>query len=69
MTITENKVRALVERIEKEAALKSVTEDDDFNPMDYSGGNFDDAFEMGIEEGCIRFAEELLDLLNDDSLN
>jgi hypothetical protein len=57
----------VIDLIKHTAALKSVTEDDDFNPMDYSGGNFDDAFEMGVEEGYIRFAEDLLDLLNDHS--
>lgn len=24
---------------------------DDFNPMDASGGNFDDAYYMGVEDG------------------
>lgn len=26
-------------------------EDEDFNPMDYSGGNFDDAYSMGVDAG------------------
>ena len=34
-----------------------------FNPMDASGGNFDDAFELGEEEGAIHFARRLLNII------
>jgi hypothetical protein len=44
---------------EQLALLKAEIEEyeqryeEDFNPMDWSGGNFDDAYYMGIEEGKV----------------
>jgi hypothetical protein len=36
----------------KQLAEKScIDNDEDFNPMDASGGNFDDAYNMGISDG------------------
>jgi hypothetical protein len=32
----------------------------DFNPMDYSGGNFDDCYWAGYEHGMIGLARQLL---------
>lgn len=31
--------------------FEEVTESEDFNPYDASGGNFDDAYEMGLDHG------------------
>jgi len=47
----------------KEAQRVARTERDghDFDPQDYAGGNFDDAFEMGMDEGSIFTTRELLD--------
>lgn len=38
-------------------------ESDDFNPADRFGGNFDDAYQGGIDEGRADLARELLKLL------
>ncbi len=49
--------------------LKSLATDEalqdmkDINIQDCCGGNYDDAFDIGIEEGKILFARELLDKL------
>lgn len=37
--------------------------DEDFNPYDISGGNFDDAFEAGVEQGYGDLAREILDVI------
>ena len=37
----------------------------DFNPMDYSGGNFDDCYQMGLEHADADTAQEILDLLGE----
>jgi len=36
--------------------------DEDFNPMDASGGNFDDAYYMGITQGRAELAEEIREI-------
>lgn len=35
-----------------------------FDPQDASGGNFDDAFDMGTEDGEIEYARHLLNTIN-----
>uniref|UniRef100_A0A6M3J1D4 Uncharacterized protein n=1 Tax=viral metagenome TaxID=1070528 RepID=A0A6M3J1D4_9ZZZZ len=47
--------------------LKRIVEEGDdptndpyFNAMDESGGNFDDAFSMGVEAGRVKLANEIL---------
>lgn len=47
----------------KEAQRTARTENQEeyFDPQDYAGGNFDDAFEMGMDEGSIFTTRELLD--------
>jgi hypothetical protein len=37
--------------------------DDDFNPMDRYGGNFDDAFHAGVQHGREELAKELESLI------
>lgn len=37
--------------------------DEDFNPMDYSGGNFDDCYEMGLAHADADFARSIIELL------
>ena len=60
--LTEQKYKALVKRSEAEYGYAS---DEDFNPMDYSGGNFDDCYQMGLEHADSETAQEILDLLGD----
>lgn len=56
-----------------EIAKKNKTFDDDgegdFNPMDASGGNFDDAWQMGEEDGRIDLAREILARLETGELS
>jgi hypothetical protein len=55
----------LLNTIEAEASREIAPDlNEDFNPMDCSGGNFDDAYEMGVEHGYVLFARELLDLIS-----
>lgn len=56
-------VEKLIERIRNIASEKVVGDEDDFNPQDYCGGNFDDAFQMGVETGEVWFARELLSII------
>jgi hypothetical protein len=42
---------SMVENLRKMAARDCADEDEKFNPMDYSGGNFDDAYAMGQQDG------------------
>lgn len=43
------------------AGQAALTDEEDFNPYDTSGGNFDDAFQQGMECGEIEFARSLLE--------
>ena len=45
-----------------------VEEDGYFNVQDISGGNFDDAFQLGLDLGEAFFVEELLELLKEEPL-
>lgn len=50
----------LIDRIREYASREMHQEDDDFNPMDYAGGNFDDAFNLGTQDGWTECARALL---------
>jgi len=57
----------LLKRRDKQTAdivEKAIEEDGYFDAQDYSGGNFDDAFELGREVGEAELIEELLAILN-----
>ncbi|MDS7057108.1 hypothetical protein NXG04_07400 [Klebsiella pneumoniae] len=50
----------LIELIEKRIAVLEPQEEEnnamieeDFNPQDWSGGNFDDCYFMGVKDGAI----------------
>jgi hypothetical protein len=45
------------------ASKKMASEQEEFDAMDYSGGNFDDAYYMGTEDGEISMAREVLDMI------
>lgn len=42
---------------------EDITESDEFNPYDMSGGNFDDAFWMGVRHGYWDKNKSAYDLL------
>ena len=50
----------LKRHLEKLAEQEVVSDFEDFNAYDYSGGNYDDAFLMGANAGEILLARELL---------
>lgn len=58
--MTEQQYKKLVARAEVENGCEA---DDDFNPMDYSGGNFDDCYQMGLDHADADAAREILSIL------
>ena len=54
---------------ELKAKLKEIAEDgansdrEDFNAHDASGGNFDDAYSLGVTDGEISLARDILEWL------
>jgi hypothetical protein len=52
---------ALIQKLKKLARRPSWQDHEDFNPEDYSGGNFDDAFDGGVRSGETWLAREILD--------
>jgi hypothetical protein len=53
-----------IEQLQSTAKIKMASEDEDFEPCDFSGGNFDDAYYMGVQDGEIEMARKMLDYLN-----
>ena len=60
--LTEKQYQALVKRAAVENGYEA---DDDFNPCDYAGGNFDDCYQLGMEHADADAAREILDILGD----
>jgi len=54
----------LIALINAKAAEKARGDNDEFNAMDWSGGNFDDAYSIGTDDGEIFFARQLKALLD-----
>lgn len=50
----------LLEKIQKIAEMTCQSDEEDFNAYDYSGGNFDDAFWNGVDDGKVKLAREIL---------
>ncbi len=50
----------LIEKLKTLAAKKAACEHEDFSIYDYSGGNFDDAYRIGCQDGEIGLAQEIL---------
>lgn len=61
-----DKIQELLTEIRDTAADIARLDDPDFMIDDYTGGNMDDAFQIGIEEGRIAYARELMFLLNEN---
>jgi hypothetical protein len=55
----------LIEKLTLLANRKCWCEDRDFCPCDYSGGNFDDAYWGGHEDGQAQLANEILAALKE----
>lgn len=51
--------------IEQQSKQELASDNEDFNPGD--SGNFDDAYQLGVDDGRIDFAKELMfELFNKD---
>ena len=51
----------MIEKLKKLAATEAACDDEDFNPYDVSGGNFDDAYYAGSNDGEILLARSILE--------
>ena len=59
----------LKELLENIAKRETWLDDEDFNPYDFSGGNYDDAYFSGREDGRTELARELLNLYFKENTN
>lgn len=53
----------LLKKLKELAAKKAGFDNEEFNAMDASGGNFDDAYDMGCDHGEIALAREILPMV------
>lgn len=53
----------IIELIKKKAAEDRCGDEEDFCTIDY--GNYDDAYQVGVSDGEISFARELLKLVKE----
>jgi hypothetical protein len=51
-----------IEMLKQLAARKCWNDNNDFSAFDYSGGNFDDAYQGGYDDGQANLALEVLKL-------
>jgi len=56
MEITEE----LMQIIKAKANTIMSSDNQEFNAYEYSGGNFDDAYDMGVADGEVKFARDIL---------
>jgi hypothetical protein len=61
MNITEEQIEQLKRLATKKTTIE--TNPDDWNPYDLSGGNFDDAYQIGYDDAEIDNARFILDIL------
>lgn len=65
MTIIDDKIVLVdLKFLEDHAAGTNHYDYDDFNAMEYSGCNYDDAFGMGFESGATSLARDILKIFN-----
>ena len=53
-------MKQLIELLEELAKKKTLYDREDYDPQDFSGGNFDDAYSRGCDDGEVALARELL---------
>ena len=56
----------LLDKLRIISELGTWSDDADFNPMEYSGSNFDDAYWGGFDDGRVDLARELLKEAEDE---
>lgn len=57
---------SLLNYLESIAEKNACGDREDFNAYDYSGGNYDDAYEVGVDDGEIFLARQLLDSFQEE---
>ncbi len=57
-----DKIKKLLNKINEE---KPAYADDDFNANDWAGGNIDDAYNIGYNDGRISLAHDILTLIEE----
>lgn len=62
--MNEKIIKKLKTLAEKCSFYDHLSDDEWFDPQDVSGGNFDDCFSVGINEGHTQLAREILDALD-----
>jgi hypothetical protein len=65
VTLTNELLQSLI----KTAKLIPAASDEDFNVYNSSGGNFDDAYQLGVDDGEIYMARNILDAVGVDYEN
>lgn len=56
-------MKDIIEILTEVASKPCASDWEDFNPMECSGGNYDDAYDMGRRHGKTEFARHLLNEL------
>ena len=67
MNSLEQKLEILLQAIKKVAFRTIQSDNEDFDLNDYAGGNIDDAYEIGQNEGEVYFARQLLKAVGEAS--
>jgi len=57
-----NDLEKLILFLKNKAEERAGVDSDDFNPYEYSGGNYDDAWSSGISDGEILLARKLVSM-------
>jgi hypothetical protein len=52
--------KKIIELLTELAKTQANIDNEDYNTYDYSGGNYDDAYYQGVEDGEILLARKLL---------
>lgn len=65
-TMNEEIIKKLKTLAEKRSVCDHLSDNEWFDPQDVSGGNFDDCFSVGTDEGQIQLSREILDMLGID---
>lgn len=63
MELKAEQIKGIVDTIRELAEVEVGSDNENFNPYDASGGNFDDAYQMGLNDGEILLARQLMGYL------
>lgn len=56
----------LIAKLKKLAKNKIRCENEEFTAIDWFGGNFDDAYNGGLDDGQVMLAQEILEEIGED---